>query len=400
MCDTLVVVRPDRVWFAKNSDRDPNEAQIIEWHPRQSSAPGTILRCTWIEIPQVEQTHAVVLSRPFWMWGAEMGANEHGVVIGNEAVFTNQPLAATGLTGMDLVRLGLERASTARSAIETVTELRETAGQGGGCGHEDRRFTYHNSFLVADPGEACVLETAGRYWATEWVRGARSISNGLSIPGFADRHADWLRGKVAACQRRRARTQTGAEQCRGLGDLMATLRDHGGDSTAANLSYSPINGALTGPCAHAGGLVAATQTTASWVAELHPGRQEHWVTGTAAPCLSLFKPIAVSEPLDLGPTPTDRFDERCRWWRHERLHRHVMFDLERLGPLFLPERNRLEAEWLGAPPTPADAWREADLRLAYWWEHVAQVSAVDRRPWWVRRYWRRRNQASGLPEIG
>ena len=67
-----------------------------------------IFQCTYISIPQVPLTHAVVLSKPAWMWGAEMGANEHGVTIGNEAVWSRYSDSAYDavprLLGMDLLR--------------------------------------------------------------------------------------------------------------------------------------------------------------------------------------------------------------------------------------------------------------------------------------------------------
>jgi hypothetical protein len=120
------------------------------------------------------------------MWGAEMGANEHGVVIGNEAVWTTEPCAETGLLGMDLVRLGLERAATAGEALQLIVDLMEAYGQGGNCA-EHFSFNYHNSYLIADQEEAWVLETAGRYWVAEKITsGTRSISNSLSIHGKAE----------------------------------------------------------------------------------------------------------------------------------------------------------------------------------------------------------------------
>ena len=90
MCDTVVRVTDDGVLFAKNSDREPNEAQLLEWYPPADHAPGP-LRVTHTEVDQVPHTHGVLISRPWWLWGAEMGSNQHGVTIGNEAVFTKEP---------------------------------------------------------------------------------------------------------------------------------------------------------------------------------------------------------------------------------------------------------------------------------------------------------------------
>ncbi|RMF45349.1 MAG: hypothetical protein D6755_08210, partial [Anaerolineae bacterium] len=184
MCDTLVVTpeasQTHVTLFGKNSDREPNEAQYLFHAPAQEHPPDSTLQCTYITIPQARRTHAVLLSRPFWIWGAEMGVNEHGVAIGNEAVYSKvPPNKQGGLLGMDLVRLGLERAATAQEAIHVITTLLETHGQGGQCGLYIKDY-YHNSFLIADPHEAWVLDTVDRHWAARRVQGVGTISNGIT----------------------------------------------------------------------------------------------------------------------------------------------------------------------------------------------------------------------------
>ena len=429
MCDTMVSVTDHGVLFAKNSDRDANESQLLEWVPARDHAAATTLRCTWIEIPQVDHTHAVLLSRPWWMFGAEMGANAHGVVIGNEAVFTKElaartglrarrsPDATAGLLGMDLLRLALERASTAAQAVEVIVTLLERYGQAGSCSWVHPRFTYDNSFLIADPFGAIVLETAGRRHATEEVRfGGRSISNGLTIPAFAAAHADPIKERVSACAARRRRTQraaagAGAGNGAGnggtdpVGDLMLALRDHGPDGLPR---WSPLNGALNAPCAHTGGFVTSTQTTASWVADLRGASSSgsrspndsgalHWVTGTAAPCTSLFAPVRVEVPVDVGPNPSDVFDPSTRWWRHEVLHRAAMVDPQALLARFAPERDLIEATWRADPPTGADAFRIGSNLTARWAADVVGAAQPEARPRHVRRHMAALDRSAALP---
>ena len=119
--------------------------------------------------PQAAETWEVIGPRPYWLWGFEIGVNEWGVAIGNEAVHTREPDEEVALIGMDLVRLGLERARTADEAVSVIGELVERYGQGG-TGHLDAERPYWSSFLVADGGGAWVLETSG----TTWAGGSRS----------------------------------------------------------------------------------------------------------------------------------------------------------------------------------------------------------------------------------
>ncbi|XP_028249120.1 secernin-3 [Parambassis ranga] len=198
-CDTFVALPPstdgERIIFGKNSDRPCDEVQEVLCFPARDYEAGEKVECTYIEIEQVAHTYAVVLSRPAWLWGAEMGANEHQVCIGNEAVWGRESADdEEALLGMDLVRLGLERANTAEKAVDVITELLQKYGQGGSCMEDECVFTYHNSFLISDRKEAWLLETSGKYWAAEKVEGAcRNISNQYGITTKIDKEHPEMR---------------------------------------------------------------------------------------------------------------------------------------------------------------------------------------------------------------
>jgi hypothetical protein len=383
MCDTFVVVEPGRVLFAKNSDRDPNEAQILSWVPAREHPHDERLDCTWISIPQVRHTHAVLLCRPFWMWGAEMGANEHGVVIGNEAIFTREKIQDDGLLGMDLVRLALERADSADGAKDVVCELIERHGQGGRCGYDRPGFSYHNSFIIADAVGAWVVEAAGKTVATRRIdQGACAISNGITLPELASRE-DRIRPRVAMAAGRRRRVQCLAESARDVGDAIDVLRDHGYENERPR--YRRLNGAMGGPCMHGGGWLAASQTVGSFVAELGQSEQRYWATATAAPCLSVFRPVSLQRPCDVG-TPTGQQDDSL-WWTFEAVHRAMLGADAGLLSEYLSERDHVQTLVLDSDEVTA--WQIADTWLREWHARLPPEDSGDNRPSWLRRYWRR-----------
>ena len=122
------------VILAKNSDRPPSEAQPLVYFPRQQHQKGETVKCTYIEIPQMPETYEHIGSRIWWTFGYEHGMNEHGVAIGNEAVWSKEPYKKEGgLLGMDLLRLALERGKTAEEAMRVIIDLLEKYGQGGDC---------------------------------------------------------------------------------------------------------------------------------------------------------------------------------------------------------------------------------------------------------------------------
>ncbi len=301
-CDTFVAFPPRTpdglVVFGKNSDRPAGEGQSIRRYPAQKYPENTSLRCTYIDIPQALSTHAVLLSQIDWMWGAEMGANECGVVIGNEAVWTKVPTGTEErLLGMDLLRLGLERGSTAGEAKDVITNLLEKYGQGGACAENDASFTYHNSFLIADSKEAWVVETAGSHWVAEKItNGSRNISNGLTIRDqfhscssnlmcYAKKHGLWDgegQFDFAACF-----SEGGVDESPFSRQACGTthLEKHDG-SMDRNAMMEILKDHNSGICMH-----GSFETTSSMVSELRQdGSAQHWMTGKPHPCVNEFLP--------------------------------------------------------------------------------------------------------------
>lgn len=75
MCDTFVALsnatRDGSVIFGKNSDRHPNEGHEVIILPHAEHPQGAQVQCTYISVPQVKETNAVLLAKPFWIWGGK-----------------------------------------------------------------------------------------------------------------------------------------------------------------------------------------------------------------------------------------------------------------------------------------------------------------------------------------
>lgn len=394
--------------FGKNSDRQRNEAHLVERVPARHHSIGATLRCTYLTIPQVRRTEAVLLCRPYWIWGAEMGANAHGVVIGNEGVHAVEPPKhAPALTGMDLVRLALERSTGAAAAVEVIIALLEMHGQGGNCGHTEPAY-YHNSFAIVDANHTFVLETVGRDWLVSELRGAVSLSNHYALDraerasaGFkdliangssiADQLADPARQHISGACERRLRARELLEQQLGALDALAIkriLRDHGPNASAWNAALGP--GKVQTLCMHAKPIVPGSVTAGSMVSMVDGAASVHWVTATGSPCLSVFKPVTPLHDIPAhGTSPARQYEENALWWRHERMARRASIcGLAELLDAFAPERDRLEAafrEKVGEAQqrgeatlevVMADCWLEArDFELS--WERRIEALPVD-----------------------
>jgi hypothetical protein len=334
MCDTFVkgCGSEGASFFGKNSDRHPQEAQMLfygaadlrafmnrEEQPPREYAEGSLRRLQRVH-ERYDHPYRALVSRPLWMWGAEMGVNEKGVSIGNEAVFSRGSASREGLLGMDILRLALHNAGDAQEALQLIAGLIETEGQGGNGAYRGKRY-YDNSFLIRDHRRGFILETAGRRWAarpaaTAALSNCYRLSNDFTLCdtatgqqvyrpkedtadsagtrySFAGRHERTAYRIVTRAGRRLARSEylldtDGFD----LSSAFALLRDHSG-------AGSPRRG-MGSICMHPGGL-APTLTAGSMVVSYTGEEPTVWITAAPHPCVSLYQPWRFADGGTEGP---------------------------------------------------------------------------------------------------
>lgn len=362
-CDTMVALAgataDGQTLFAKNSDRTREECQPLMQVGRAEHGPASTVPCDFREIPQVGVTYAHVGSRPHWSWGYEHGFNEHQVAIGNEALFSRFPESEeTRLTGMDLVRLGLERGRSASESVEAITDVVTRFGQGRFAGNSE--FSdYDNGLIVADPREAYIIETAGHEWAVKRVDRAIGISNVHSIvtdwtglsPGaertaiekgwwtadsgrfdFREAYLDVEKSLAGSGANRRARSCAVLEDHDGavdLRDMIGLVGDHsdGKDPHASPGTTIPSDWSV---CMHYGEKVTGN-TAATLIAHLcdDGSRLPVYWCSFYSPCLGVFLPTfsegRLPKVLSVGG---ERSSDGSPWWLFRELENRARRGVE------------------------------------------------------------------------
>lgn len=374
-CDTLVltskITASGQNTLCKNSDRPLGEAQPLCFYERS------------------EGKYAILGSRPYWMDGFEMGANEKGLFIGNEAEGSRIPKETEeGVTGMAMLRIALEKASTAREAIDVIADLLKEHGQNANA-HPTMDRRYENTFILCDPEEAWVMETAGREWAAKKVEDFAAVSNCYQITDDYDLCSEgmeqlvtdnrWLRpgekvnfakAFTAPADRQRnsvarmRRMQKLVTEKMTVKDMQKIFRDHF-EGELNGPRFGSCYGNFTTICMHAlTGGIDSSQTAASMIMSYDERWKFKFLWAAGLPCLSVYiplywvdpekKPMKVPECMSLGG---EKYDPASLWWTMEHLSALVSVDEEQFG---MPVRESLRKLEKGFEVQAEEAEEEAE----------------------------------------
>ena len=355
MCDTIVALKnstsTNSVLLAKSADTEVNEAEQIVKYPRREYTEGTAARTTHIKIPQAKLTYEVILGRSFWAWGSELGANERGVSVGNEAAFSQM--------------IG--------------------------------NFSFDTGLLVADTDEAYIINCAGKEWAAKKVSDVYAISNRYQITNdwnlsslkndndskqnFNELFEDTSKSEGVCASDRENRAQQILEQRKGnisLSDMADIMRDVGEDPD----NYEPDKAELKQNfvCMHAKPHPDAFwHATGAMITDSNEEGIVVWMTGTAANDLSIFKPLFFDIPLpqQLKYLPRGTYDKKSFWWKHENLHRKAIMDYKACKPEIRERFDELEKKFFNQSSNLRTSPNKEKIEFTqYCWDEAEKLTDI------------------------
>ena len=269
---------------------------------------------------------------------------------------------------MDLLRLGLERGKTAYEAMHVIISLLEQYGQGGNAAL-NMAHKYHNSFLIADPHEAWILDTVNRRGVARRVKDAAGISNcysteeewdegspdikeyayskGLASPdvpfNFAKAYGE-IGMKLRSSFPRFSRLNCRLQEKKGEIDvetMQSILRDHfEGENDEPR--WSPADGVSATICMHNMDTVSSS-TAAGIVVEL---TEDATIRACMSrPCVSVFLPFSIKHELPKSVSYAGcKYEASSLWWTMERLAYEIETDYPNNIKEWRKEQNPLQAE--------------------------------------------------------
>lgn len=408
-CDMVVAVGSatvdGRALFGHNFACPAQANGRLVRQPARKCALGESLVFPGIEIAQARQTFDILGTRPEKCWGYVHGVNEHHVAIGCVPLLPTATGSGPSLAGTDLVRLGLERCHSACQALDLLTHLLQRHGRA--AGGDDS--AYDPAFVIADPVEAFVVESAGGYWAAQETGAARAVSSARVIrqdwdriaPGFSesainqgcwprdgtkvdfagsvrepnpDTESAWRRWGHATLflERRNGRLSP-----RSLRELLSDHAEVGAEKISARHPATPAS-----LCLH-DSAPENDETAASFIASLHalPDRLPYVWYAFGPPCWSVYLPLFLHGELPEALTAADAVNIQRRLRRlrdhvrdnpHER--RRVREELTRLQARFDQEAEEFAAEGahLKAQGSGADVPRLAGAFM----QHIVELLEV------------------------
>ncbi|PWJ44067.1 C69 family dipeptidase [Sediminitomix flava] len=364
-------VSEGHVMIGKNANRPINEGQALIRIPRVDHFDKEV-ECSFISIPQVSSTYEIIISKPYKLWGAEMGMNEFDLAVACSVVEGKNKFLQKndGLTAQDISRLILERCSNPQEAIALVIELLEKYGQDVNQGSEAFPVYGNATFVISNAEEAWIIETVGHEWIYKRINQFQVISDTYVIGKDYEKHSENL---ISLAKKLNVQIDDNFSFKESFNRKLNFLEKDNAKIKEELLSnklsealtprtgiellkchfkesnFHPARSSNKDFCLHASGTKNAWQTASSMLVVLRKNsRSTCWMTGTSSPCVSIFKPFFIPgkniyQGLYAEPS---RFLDDSLWWKAENFIREANLRYHKTQKTFGPLIRKIQDDFL------------------------------------------------------